>query len=288
MDNQASVALSYYQLGRIYSDWGKYEQAVDYFQQSKDIYQQLSLDKNIARQWSWLANCYRDSKDYKKAIEFCKKSLALYQQLSQDESVARQYRKLAYSQSLLAKKTSNQTEISDLLTQAEQNINQAIKIDTTSDYKVNLAYDYIVFSLLCSESLSLTPNNSSKQEKITLFEEYYHKGFTHFDEQGQIVDKAEEALDIARVYLEVEALENLNKSEEITKECLQVFQNYSRRKLEAAARKLLGEIYQKRTQQNQPDAKSTATQFLSESLQIYQDLDLQEKAAEVEQILYPN
>ena len=69
---------------------------------------------------------------------------------------------------------------------------------------------------------------------------------------------------------------------------MQVSQDYNRRKLEAAARKLLGEIYQKRTQQNQPDAKSTATQFLSESLQIYQDLDLQEKAAEVEQILYPN
>ncbi len=72
--------------------------------------------------------------------------------------------------------------------------------------------------------------------------------FTHFDELGQTVDKAEEAIDIARGYLEVEALENLDKSEEITKECLQTFQDYNWRKLEAAARKLLGEIYQKRAQ----------------------------------------
>ncbi len=142
--------------------------------------------------------------------------------------------------------------------------------------------------MLCSQRLRLTPNNSSKQEKISLFEEYYHKAFTHFDKLGQTVDKAEEAIDIARAYLEVEALENLDKSEEITKKCLQTFQDYNRRKLEAAARKLLGEIYQKRAQKNQVDAESIANQFLSESLQIYQDLDLQEKALEVEQILYSN
>jgi tetratricopeptide (TPR) repeat protein len=288
LNEQPSIAIAYYKLGRIYTDWGKYQQAINYHQQSKDIYQQLGLDKNVARQWFWLADCYLDSEDYEKAIESCQQSLALYQQLGQNEKVAIRYRQLTSSQILLAKKTSNQTEISDLLTQAEENINQAIKIDTTDDYKKNLAYDYIVFSLLCSECLRLIPNDSSKQEKITLFEEYYHKGFTHFDELGQAIKKSGQALDIARAYLEVEALENLDKSEEIAKECLQVSQYYNRRKLEAATRKLLGEIYQKRTQQNQLDAKSTATQFLSESLQIYQDLDLQEKAAEVEQILYPN
>ena len=212
----------------------------------------------------------------------------MFQKLGQDKSAAIRYRQIAYSQSLLAKNTSNQPEIPDLLTQAEEYINQAIKINTTNEYKANLAYDYIVFSLLCSECLRLISNDSSKQEKITLFEEYYHKAFTIFDELGQTVDKADEALDIARAYLEVEALENLDKSEEIARECLQVFEDYNRRKLEAAVRKLLGEIYQKRTQQNQPNAESIATQFLSASLQIYQDLDLSEKAMEVEEILYPN
>ncbi|MBW4431977.1 MAG: hypothetical protein KME28_09670 [Pelatocladus maniniholoensis HA4357-MV3] len=48
---------------------------------------------------------------------------------------------------------------------------------------------------------------------------------------------------------------------------------------------LLGEIYLKRTQQNQPDAEAIATQFLTESLEIYRDLDLQEKTAEVDAIL---
>ncbi|AFY55802.1 putative NTPase (NACHT family) [Rivularia sp. PCC 7116] len=287
LENQADIAFTYFLLGWIYKSWCKYEQAIDYYQQSKDIYQQLGQDKDVASQWCLLANCYRDSKDYKKAIEYCQKSLILYQQLGQNEKVAIRYRQLTSSQILLAKNTSNQREIFDLLTQAEENINQAIKINTTGEYIKNLAYDYIVFSLLCSERLRWIPNDSSKQEKILLFEEYYHKGFTHFDELGQAIKKSEQALNIARAYLEVEALENLDKSEEIAKECLQVSQDYNRRKLEAAARKLLGEIYQKRTQQNQPDAESIATHFLSESLQIYQDLDLQEKAAEVEQILFP-
>ena len=237
---------------------------------------------------SWLASCYQDLKDYQKAIEYCQESLTLHQQLNQQQTIARSYWQIAESQISLAKNTSNQAEISELLTQAEENISQALKIDIEHEYKQNLAYDYIVFSLLCSEHLRLTPNNSSKQEKITLFEEYYHKAFIHFDELGQKITKSGQALKIARAYLEVEALENLDKSEEIAKECLQVSQEYNRRKLEAKARKLLGEIYQKRAQKNQPDADSIANQFLSESLQIYQDLDLQEKALEVEQILYSN
>ena len=78
--------------------------------------------------------------------------------------------------------------------------------------------------------------------------------------------------------------ENLNRSEEIAQECLQIFQEYNRRKLQASALKLLGEIYLKYTQQNQSGAQAIVTQFLAESLQIYQDLDLQEKAAEVETV----
>jgi predicted nucleotide-binding protein (sugar kinase/HSP70/actin superfamily) len=140
--------------------------------------------------------------------------------------------------------------------------------------------------LLYSENLRLLPSkDTSIQEKITLFEEYYHKGLTYFDELGQIVNKADKALDIARAYLEIEPLQNLNRSEEIAQECLEVFREYNRRKLEASACKLLGEIYLKRSEQNQQGMETIANQFLAESLQIYRDLDLQEKAVEVEQLI---
>jgi hypothetical protein len=60
--------------------------------------------------------------------------------------------------------------------------------------------------------------------------------------------------------------------------CLEIFQDYNRQKLTASVYKLLGEIYLKRTQQNQPDNQVIAHQFLTHSLQIYQDLDLQKQA----------
>jgi len=93
--------------------------------------------------------------------------------------------------------TPNLTEAFDLLAQAEQNIRQAIKINTAGEYQENLAYDYTSLSLLYSECLHLLPNNSlSIQEQIILFEEYYHRGLTYLDELGQTVDRSDQALDI--------------------------------------------------------------------------------------------
>ncbi|WP_235526269.1 tetratricopeptide repeat protein [Nostoc piscinale] len=283
--NQVNIADAYRRLGRIYQNWGKYEQAIKYHQQSCDLYQQLGKDNNVANQLSWLASCYRDLKDYTKAIEYCQQSLTLHQQLDQKESVARRYRQLASCQCLLAKQVSNSTEISDLITQAEENIRQAIEINTAGEYQESLAYDYIALGLLYSQYLRLLPNeDTSITEKIALFEEYYHRGLSYLDELGQTVDKAEKSLDMAHAYLEVEALENLNLSEEIAQKCLQIFQEYNRRQLEASAHKLLGEIYLKRSQKNELGAEIVANQFLTNSLQIYRDLDLQEKAGEVEDL----
>lgn len=246
MNDQDRIANAYCQLGRIYQAWGKYEQAISYYEQSRELYQQLGKDENVA-------------------IRF---------------------RQIAYCQILLAKNTANTTEAAELLKQAEKNIYQAIEINTLGQYQGNLAYDYTKLSLLYSAHLHLLPvDNSSIPEKIALFEEYYHKSFTYLDDLGQIVNKAEEALDIARIYLEVEILQNLDRSEEIAQECLEIFQNYNRRELTASAYKLLGEIYLKRTQQNQPENQVIANQFLTQSLQIYQDLDLPEKAGEISMIL---
>jgi len=174
-----------------------------------------------------------------------------------------------------------------LLTQSEQNIRQAIQLNTAGDYKQNLAYDYTALGLLWSERLRLLPTDDpSLPEQIAQSEEYYNTGLAYLAELGQTVDRADEALDMARAYLEVNVPENLDRAEELAHESLQVFQDYNRRKLEAAAHKLLGEIYLKRAQRNQPDAEATAQQFLSESLQIYRELDLQEKATEVEQLMH--
>ncbi|WP_392534557.1 tetratricopeptide repeat protein [Nostoc sp. C117] len=289
LDDQINIADAYNQLGRIYQVWGKYEQAIAYFQQSHDLYEQLDLENNVANQLSWIASCYRSFKDYTKAIEYYQQSRNLYQQLGHNESGARHCRQLGNSQRLLAKNTSDRAVAFELLTQAEQNICQAIQINTTGDYKENLAYDYIIFSLIWSERLNLSSiDDSLPQEQIGQFEQYYNTGLTYFAELGQTVNRAEEALDIARAYLEVSVLKNLHRAEELAQQSLKVFQEYNRRKLEASSRKLLGEIYLSRAQHHQSDTKITATQFLTQSLQIYRELDLSEKAAEVEQLIHPN
>ncbi|MCF2146607.1 tetratricopeptide repeat protein [Desmonostoc muscorum LEGE 12446] len=329
LDDQTNVADGYNQLGRIYQAWGKYEEAIAYFHQSRDLYEKLDNEKGVATQWDWLAYCYlnwgkyeqgvecqkqylllnqaldnqpeianayywlgriyRAWDKYEQAIEYFQHSYNFYQQLDLGEDVARCYRRIGNTQRLLAKNTSDRAVAFDLLTQAEQNICQAIQINTTGDYKENLAYDYIIFSLIWSERLRLSSfDDSSLQEQITQFEEYYNTGLTYLAELGQTVNRADEALDIARVYLEVSVLKNLDRAEELAQESLQVFQEYDRRKLEASARKLLGEIYLNRFQHHQSGTEVTATQFFTESLQIYRDLDLSEKAAEVEQLMYPN
>jgi tetratricopeptide (TPR) repeat protein len=289
LDDQTNIANAYFQLGSIYQAWGKYEQAISHYQQSRDLYQQLGLEKNVANQWNNLANCYRDSGDYIKAIEYYQQSRNLHQQLGQDESTARRCRQIGNSQRPLAKNNPDRSVAFDLLAQAESNIRQAIQLDTAGDYKRNLAYDYTALGLLWSERLRLLPaDDPSLQEQIAQFEEYYNTGLAYLAELGQTVNRADEALDIARAYLEVNVLENLNRAEELAHESLQVFQDYNRRTLEAAARKLLGEIYLKRAQRNQPDTEATAHQFLAQSLQIFRELDLTEKATEVEQLMHPN
>ncbi len=286
LDKEKNVANMWCWIAVCYREWGKYQQAVDCENQDLAIRQQLDDQVNIADAYYQLGRIYQGWGKYEQAISYYEQSRELCQQLDKDENVARCFRRLAYCQILLAKNTANTTEVTELLKQAEKNIHQAIEINTLGQYQENLAYDYTKLSLLYSAHLHLLPiDNSSIPEKIALFEESYHKGLTYFDELGQIVNKAEEALDIARVYLEVEILENLDRSEEIAQECLQVFQDYNRQKLTASAYKLLGEIHLKRTQQNQPDNQVIAHQFLTQSLQIYQDLDLQKQVGEISMIL---
>lgn len=87
------------------------------------------------------------------------------------------------------------------------------------------------------------------------------------------------------IALEISPLENLDQAETLTRQSLQTFQDFNRYKLQADTYKLLGEIYLKRTSQQQPDAKMTATQYLSDSLQLYRNLTLTQEIEDVQQLL---
>ena len=131
----------------------------------------------------------------------------------------------------------------------------------------------------------LPEDDASVPNRIAQFEQSYTTGFACLTELGQAVDNAEEALDIARAYLEISLLENLDRAEELAHQSLQTFQDFNRRKLEASACKLLGEIYLARADRQESGAIATASQFLTTSLHLYRELDLTEKVAEVEQLM---
>ncbi|TBR59538.1 histidine kinase, partial [Westiellopsis prolifica IICB1] len=53
-------SLALFHIGRTYQNWGKYELAINYYQQSRELYQKLGKDNNVANQWYWLGDCYRE------------------------------------------------------------------------------------------------------------------------------------------------------------------------------------------------------------------------------------
>lgn len=264
---------------------GKYEPALAYHEQSRDLYTTLDLQQEVANQLSSLATCYRELKDYTTAIEYYRNSFERHQALGHNESAARRLRQLSNTQRLLAKSCSRQ-EATALLQQAEHHLQQTIQLDTAGNYRKNLAYDHIALALLCAEHLGWLPeDDASVPNRIAQFEQSYTTGFACLTELGQAVNNADEALDIARAYLEISPLENLDRAEALAHQSLQTFQDFNRRKLEASACKLLGEIYLARVHRQESGAIATASQFLTTSLHLYRELDLTEKAAEVEQLM---
>jgi tetratricopeptide (TPR) repeat protein len=274
LGKEKDVASLWYNLADCYRQWGKYEQALDAAQQDLALRQQLDDLPNIADAYYQLGRIYQDWGKYEDAIAHHQQSRELYQQLGKTNGLARQLTRIANSQRQLARETADRTAAISLLTQAEQHLEQAIQLNIDREYRKNLAYDYIALSLVCSDFLRHIPAGDPTQPiRIAQFENTYPMGLGHLTALGQTVNLAEETLDIARAYLEIPALENLNLAESLTRQSLQTFEDFNRRRLQADALKLLGEIYKHRIP-HQPDAATTAAQFCLDSRQLYQDLDI--------------
>ncbi len=282
LEKETDVADLWYWISVCYRDWNKYEEAIGAEQHDLAIREKLQDQKNIADAYYQMGQIYQAWGKHEEAITHYKESRDRYQELELSEDTARQHRRLANTRRLLAKQQANASTGLELLNQAEQDLQHAIQLNQQGDYQGNLAYDHIVLSLLLAERLRYSSGDETAiQTQIARFEETYRTGFDIFAQLGQAVNQANKALDIGRAYLEVPALMQLDRAEELAGQSLQVFQAFNRRKLEADARKLLGEIYLSRAQQGQPGAAAMGLQYLTESQQIYQELDLGEKAKEV-------
>jgi hypothetical protein len=235
----------------------------------------LDLQEKVANQLSWLAGCYCELKDYATAIDYYQASFEKHQALGNDEAAARRLRQLSNTQRRMVSTAQisdflEKSEISiaahaiALLQQAEQHLQQALQLDTAGDYRENLAHDQISLALLAAEYLrwlgglqesgvrsqesgegtllDMPGLDSDRDRHIAQFEQGYAAGFARFTELGQESDLAEAALDIARAYLEIPALQDRARAEAIARQSLQTFQTFHRHKLEADACKLLEDI----------------------------------------------
>jgi tetratricopeptide (TPR) repeat protein len=316
-DNESRIALSLYQLGGVYQTWGRYEEATEYYQQSRDLYQKLEERKNAADLCYWIADCYRHwnrytealessqqyliiyqeldnqseiaiayrqfgriyqaYENYTEAIEYHQQSLEIYQQFDKAEDIAIQLRRIAHNQRKLAQETADRPSALTFLNQAEQNLQQAIQLNTENDYQKNLAYDRISLSLLYADRLRHPETDTI--DLIHQFETNYPIGLAALTDLGQTVSRAEETLDIARAYLEIPALQNLALAETLASRSLETFQEFDRRKLQANAHKLLGEIYSAMN-----DGEAGVRSF-QQSREIYVAIDLPGKVEEVERLM---
>ena len=111
------------------------------------------------------------------------------------------------------------------------------------------------------------------------FETNYAIGLSILTDLGQTVSHAEETLDIARAYLEIPALQNLTLAETLANRSLETFQEFNRRKLQANAHKLLGEIY------NAMNDGEAAGRSFQQGREIYDAIDLPGKVEEVERLM---
>jgi tetratricopeptide (TPR) repeat protein len=94
LQNFSKEALALYHLGRTYKEWDKHEEAIIYYQASRNLYQQQNREHNVANQWYWIANCYREWGQYEQALEAENQELALRQKLDDQSNMADAYYQL--------------------------------------------------------------------------------------------------------------------------------------------------------------------------------------------------
>ncbi|PZO51652.1 MAG: histidine kinase, partial [Phormidesmis priestleyi] len=84
-------SLALYHLGRTYQDWSKYADAIAQHEQSRDRYQQLGKETDVADSWYWIAACYRDWGKYEEAITAEQQELAIREKLDDQPNIASAY-----------------------------------------------------------------------------------------------------------------------------------------------------------------------------------------------------
>jgi signal transduction histidine kinase len=93
--NDLVTASNYVNIGVIYSELKKYDQALTYFQTGLDLNIKINNGLGIAGGLGNMGNAYFNSKNYEQAVEYFKKSLDKYVSVNNKLGIAMQYGNMA-------------------------------------------------------------------------------------------------------------------------------------------------------------------------------------------------
>jgi adenylate cyclase len=86
LDNIGGVEASLSNIGNIYADQGNYPRALEYYQKSLAIAEDLGYKSNIASSLGNIGSIYKDIGDYSRALEYYQKSLSFQEEIVRQDS----------------------------------------------------------------------------------------------------------------------------------------------------------------------------------------------------------
>jgi tetratricopeptide (TPR) repeat protein len=81
-------------LGCIYQSWSKYEEAIIHYEESRDRYEQIEKETDVADLCYLIADCYCEWDKYDLALNAEQRDLATRQKLDEQANIARSYSQL--------------------------------------------------------------------------------------------------------------------------------------------------------------------------------------------------
>ena len=85
---RSGIAKSFNNLGSAYNFLGEYQEAINYHQQSLQIFEEIGERSGIAASLGNLGNAYRSLRDYEKAIDYYQQSLQMFEEIGERSGIA--------------------------------------------------------------------------------------------------------------------------------------------------------------------------------------------------------
>ncbi len=85
------LATSYNNIGGVYDSQGQYQEALSYYEKSREIQERLGLEVDLATSYNNIGGIYRSQGQYQEALSYYEKSREIQERLRLEVDLARSY-----------------------------------------------------------------------------------------------------------------------------------------------------------------------------------------------------